>query len=58
MDANKCYEKNRWWILHYIELEKGTGENDVLPVVLFESVTQGTYLAEKAGGGVECVKLR
>lgn len=56
-DGSKCDDKNRWWRVRYLALEGGSGEKDVVPVVMFQSWTQNTYLAEKAGGGIECIKL-
>lgn len=45
-DANKCYEKNRWWKVAFADLS----ETDV--TVMFESYTkQGMYLAETVDGG-------
>jgi len=58
LDGTKCDDRNRWWTIHYLELEPGAEEKDVIPVVMFQSKTESTYLAEKDGGGVECIALK
>lgn len=54
LDSQKCYNKNRWWKLTWLEVAR-----DGKPTVLIRSYTKGTYLAEKKyGAGVELISLR
>jgi len=52
LDSRKCYDKNRWWKLTYLEL------SETKVTVMFESFTKGKYLAETIDGtGVELLQI-
>ena len=52
LHSKKCYDKNRWWKLHYLEV------SDTQVTVMFETYRKGKYLAEKVDKtGVELIEL-
>jgi len=52
LDSRKCYDKNRWWKLTYVEL------SETKVTVMFKSFTKEKYLAETMDGtGVELIQI-